>query len=100
MICGAGRARLGAPLMPDRDQSIARVPFTAESSKRFVLRYGGETIGLFDTALECASAYQMHRALTRSNGYSRREPRYRVSLAGERVTVGRLLVLARAKQPA
>jgi hypothetical protein len=57
MICGAGRARLGAPLMPDRDQSIARVPFTAESSKRFVLRYGGETIGLFDTALECAGAH-------------------------------------------
>jgi hypothetical protein len=24
MICGAGRARLGAPLMPHRDQSIAR----------------------------------------------------------------------------
>ena len=70
---------------------------SGKASKQFVLRYGGETVGLFDTARECANAYQKHRALTRSNGYSRREPRYRVTLVGERVTVGRLLVLTRAK---
>jgi hypothetical protein len=64
--------------------------------KLFVLRYGGETIGLFDTAQECADAYEKHRALSRPSGYSKRGPRYRVILAGERVTVGRLLSLARA----
>jgi hypothetical protein len=50
---------------------------------------------LFDTARECAHAYHKHRTLTRSTGYSRREPRYRVTLAGDRVTVGRLLALAK-----
>jgi hypothetical protein len=64
-------------------------------SKQFVLRYAGETIGLFATARECANAYNEHRTLTRPNGFSKREPRYRVTLAGERVTVGRLLVLAK-----
>jgi hypothetical protein len=41
---------------------------SGKASKQFVLRYGGETVGLFDTARECANAYQKHRALTRSNG--------------------------------
>jgi hypothetical protein len=70
---------------------------SGKASKQFVLRYGGETIGLFDTARASANAYQKHRTLTRPNGFSKHEPRYRVTLAGDRVTVGRLLVLARAK---
>ena len=67
-------------------------------SKSFALRFGGETIGLYDSARECADAYNTHRALSRPNGYSRREPRYRVLLAGERITVNRLFNLARAEK--
>src|ERR1700722_13805419 len=95
--------RRGERHRSDRDAALRRIRSLAhdrmsgKASKQFVLRYGGETVGLFDTARECANAYQKHRALTRSNGYSRREPRYRVTLVGERVTVGRLLVLARGK---
>jgi hypothetical protein len=67
-----------------------------ESSKQFALRYGGETVGLFDTARECAKAYQKHKVLTRAGSYSRTGPRYRVTKDGRVITVEKLLMLARA----
>jgi hypothetical protein len=66
------------------------------ASKQFVLRHGGETIGLFDNARECARAYNEHKAETSAGGYSRNGPRYRVTVDGERITVRRLLILARS----
>jgi hypothetical protein len=69
---------------------------SGKASKQFVLRYGGETIGLFDTARECAHAYNEHKAETSAGGYFRNGPRYRVTVDGERVTVRRLLILARS----